>query len=85
MNCDKDHSLIRDIIVNLPIGQGGLGRHKCAGCAYEKGLEDGRNRKMIININAILNNLPESQALPQRHKDPHYSYIEGYFDGMKGK
>ena len=85
MNCDKDHSHIRDLIVHLPIGQGGMGRHKCAGCAYEKGLEDGKNRKMIINISAILSNLPESQASPQRHKDPHYAYIKGYFDGMTSK
>ena len=62
-----------------------MGRHKCAGCAYEKGLEDGKNRKMIINISAILSNLPESQASPQRHKDPHYAYIKGYFDGMTSK
>lgn len=85
MNCDKDHSSIREIILALPIGQGGFGRHKCAGCAYEKGLEDGRNRKSILNINVILSNLPESQALPQRHKDPHYAYIKGYLDGMNGK
>ena len=85
MNCDKDHSNRKELLDSLPICQGGLGRHKCAGCAYEKGLEDGRNKKMVININVILGNLPESQALPQRHKDPHIAYIEGYLDGLKGK
>lgn len=85
MNCTIDHTNRKSILEALPICQGGPGRHKCAGCAYEKGLEDGRNRKMILNINVILNNLPISQALPQRHKDPHVAYIQGYFDGLMGK
>ena len=34
---------------NLPEDQGGSGRHRCAGCAYEKGYEDGLSRKEQLN------------------------------------
>ena len=30
MACNKDHSNIQNIMVNLPVDQGGRGRHKCA-------------------------------------------------------
>lgn len=82
MACEIDHSSLKDILVELPICQGGPGRHKCAGCAYEKGLEDGRNKKMVINMTVILNNLPVSQSGFQRHKDPHVAYIQGYLNGL---
>ena len=42
MACKKDHSAIQDIMADLPLDQGGKGRHKCAACAYEKGLEAGK-------------------------------------------
>lgn len=85
MNCTIDHNNRKDILSAIPEGQLGPGRHKCAGCAYEKGLEDGRSRKMILNINMILKSLPISQAQPQRHKDAHIAYIKGYYDGIMGK
>lgn len=84
MNCKKDHSDLADIMRTIPEGQLGPGRHKCAGCAYEKGVEDGMARKMILNISLILKNLPTSQAQPQRHKDAHIAYIKGYHDGLMG-
>lgn len=45
---------------SLPNDQGGHGRHKCAGCAYEKGFQDGFNRRESMELN--LDSLPNSQA-----------------------
>lgn len=35
--------------------QGGFGRHKCAGCAYEKGYEAGlvRSEHLILDIDSL--------------------------------
>ena len=41
MACKKDHSKIQHIMETLPVDQGGVGRHKCAACAYEQGYQDG--------------------------------------------
>lgn len=81
-NCKKDHSNISHIMSDLPIEQGGAGRHKCAACAYERGYCDGNNRIMHIDIKCILENLPTSQAGSQRHKSAHLAYILGYYDGL---
>jgi hypothetical protein len=81
-NCKKDHSDISSIMNELPIEQGGAGRHKCAACAYEKGVIDGYSRTLLIDINAILENLPTSQAGSQRHKSAYLGYIRGYCDGL---
>lgn len=80
--CKKDHSSISDIMEGLPIEQGGVGRHKCAACAYEKGVFDGYSRTQLIDINTILEVLPISQAGSQRHKSAHLGYIRGYYDGL---
>lgn len=64
----------------LPHDQGGAGRHKCCGCAYERGYNDGLNRREQINID--LDSLPESQAGTVRHKSPHAAYAQGYYDGI---
>ena len=66
---------------SLPTAQGGAGRHKCAGCAYEKGFEDGLMRKESLNLS--LNSLPNSQAGYVRHKSPHAAYALGYMDGIR--
>lgn len=52
---------------SLPFDQGGIGRHKCAACAYEQGLKHKEN----IDLNDILSNLEDSLAQGQRHKSPH--------------
>lgn len=83
MACKKDHSKIQMIMANLPIDQGGKGRHKCAACAYELGYEAGSQLKENINISAMLNSLEDSQAAAQRHKSPHAAYAQGYLDGVK--
>lgn len=68
MACNKDHSKIQHIMESLPVDQGGIGRHKCAACAYEQGYEDGLNRKEKIDLETLLNSLEESQAQGQRQK-----------------
>jgi hypothetical protein len=78
--CNKDHRYW-DGFKSLPYDQGGFGRHKCAGCAYEAGYRAGLNREEQININ--LDALPESQAGTIRHKSPHAAFAEGYRAGIE--
>ncbi|PKQ37624.1 MAG: hypothetical protein CVT59_06715 [Actinobacteria bacterium HGW-Actinobacteria-1] len=81
MQCTKKHRY-DDRFVSLPDDQGGAGRHKCAGCAYDHGLEDGKRRLETLELG--LDVLPESQAGTVRHKSPHAAYALGYYDGVKG-
>lgn len=76
-NATHRHSTAFD---SLPIDQGGAGRHRCAGCAYDKGYQDGlvRNEKVDLDLDS----LPESQAGTVRHKSPHAAYAQGYLDGV---
>jgi hypothetical protein len=80
MECQDDHRY-NQIFENLPTDQGGFGRHKCAGCAYQRGLNDGLQRLEQINID--LDSLPESQAGVVRHKSPHAAYAMGYSEGVR--
>lgn len=77
--CNNEHRY-NEMFDDLPIDQGGFGRHKCAGCAYEIGFEAGMRREEDFRIN--LDNLPDSQAGTVRHKSPHAAYAKGYFDGV---
>ena len=43
MSCQRDHSSISHIMAALPDDQGGIGRHKCAACAYDAGFLQGRS------------------------------------------
>ena len=70
MACKKDHSQIQRIMATLPTDQGGVGRHKCAACAYEAGFDAGYNLNGALSIDNVLENLEESQAKAQRHKSP---------------
>ena len=80
MICQKNHRY--DPQHNdLPIDQGGAGRHRCAGCAYEKGYKDGLTRKEKLDL--ALDSLPESQAGTVRHKSPHAAYAAGYLAGVR--
>ncbi len=83
MACKKDHSRIQHIMEHLPVDQGGVGRHKCAACAYEQGYKDGLERKGTIHLEELLDSLEESQAGAQRHKSPHAAYVQGYHDGVR--
>jgi hypothetical protein len=82
MACNKDHSNIQNIMANLPVDQGGRGRHKCAACAYEKGYSLGLQMAEDFSIADVLDQLEESQAQQQRHKSPHAAFAQGYFDGV---
>lgn len=78
--CKKKHRY--DVKFNdLPGDQGGAGRHKCAGCAYEQGYNDGIKRLEHLHIN--LDDLPLSQAGTVRHISPHAAYARGYYDGVE--
>lgn len=79
MICNEAHRYSR-LFNSLPGDQGGYGRHKCAGCAYERGYKDGVNRKEKIDLD--LDSLPLSQAGTVRHKSPHAAYALGYLDGV---
>lgn len=82
MACRKDHSQIQRIMTILPTDQGGIGRHKCAACAYEAGFDAGYNLNGTLSIDNVLADLEESQAGAQRHKSPHAAYALGYYDGI---
>ena len=82
MACKRDHTKIQDVMSELPFNQGGIGRHKCAACAYERGFQDGLNHIEEINLKQVIDSLEESQAGSQRHKSPHAAYAKGYLDGI---
>jgi hypothetical protein len=69
-----------DFMASLPEDQGGMGRHKCCGCAYEKGYQAGFSRSGRILVD--LNSLDDSQAGTVRHKSPQAAYAKGYNDGV---
>ena len=77
--CNKNHRH-SSAFNALPIDQGGAWRHRCAGCAYEKGYQDGLERKEKVDLD--LDGLPDSQAGTVRHKSPHAAYAQGYLDGV---
>lgn len=79
MECQEDHR--HDPKFNaLPRDQSGAGRHRCCGCAYEKGFELGRERAEKVDLD--LDSLPPSQAGTVRHKSPHAAFAQGYYDGV---
>ncbi len=80
ITCKKLHRN-SDSFLELPHDQGGVGRHKCAGCAYDRGYESGKKREETIKMD--LDSLPDSQAGSVRHKSPHAAFAQGYHDGVK--
>lgn len=82
MICNRDHTNIDIIVRDLPIGQEGSGRHKCASCAYERGYSDGLNKVEQIDLTTLFNSLDESQRGAHRHISPHAAYALGYFNGV---
>lgn len=77
--CQKDHRYWKPF-ESLPRDQGGVGRHRCCGCAYERGFDDGFVRKEQLDLD--LDALPMSQAGSVRHASPHAAYARGYYDGV---
>lgn len=64
----------------LPLDQGGGGRHKCCGCAYQRGYDAGMLRTELLDLN--IDTLPISQAGTVRHKSPHAAFALGYQHGV---
>jgi hypothetical protein len=77
--CHADHRY-RKLFESLPLDQEKVGRHACAGCAYDRGYEDGQARKEHLDL--ALDTLPASQAGSVRHRSPHAAYAQGYLDGI---
>jgi hypothetical protein len=82
--CNRDHSATDSIVKDLPISQGSFGRHKCASCAYEKGLENGIARTLNFNLEDFITNLEDSQKGDRRHRDAVEAYTLGFFHGLNG-
>ena len=82
MACNKDHSSLAGIMNILPTDQGGVGRHKCAACAYNAGYKAGYELNGALRIDDVLKGLEESQAGAQRHKSPHAAFAKGHYDGV---
>ena len=78
--CNEPHRY-DSLFSSLPEDQSGQGRHRCAGCAYNKGYADGKARKTKIEIDLL--ELPLSQAGEVRHKSPIMAYAQGYIDGLR--
>ena len=81
MACEKDHTITDKIVKDLPINQGSFGRHKCASCAYEKGVENGKIRLSDFDYIEFIKTLPNSQKGDRRHRDPVLAYILGFSHG----
>ena len=79
MRCNKEHRYDSKFS-DLPFGQEGDGRHKCAGCAYDKGYEQGLSRADKTNVD--LSTLPDCQAGEVRHKSAHAAWAKGYLEGV---
>lgn len=57
-------------------------RHKCAGCAYELGFNDGYKG---CSKRQSLEQIPYSQAGVVRHKDAMCAYEMGYQEGTEAR
>lgn len=85
MACNKDHSSADLIVKDLPISQGNFERHKCASCAYEKGLENGTLKLLNFDLENFISNLEESQKGDRRHRSAIEAYTLGFFHGLNGQ
>jgi hypothetical protein len=85
MACNKNHSASDIIVKDLPISQGNFERHKCASCAYEKGLENGSQRLLNFDLENFISILEESQRSNRRHRSAIEAYTLGFFHGLNGQ
>ena len=76
--CQSEHRYLPSL-EDLPDSQGGIGRHKCAGCAFQQGYDDGfEGRVREPNSDRWL----DSQAGMARHKDVWAAYDLGFGLGL---
>ena len=85
MACNIEHNETDIIVKDLPISQGNFERHKCASCAYEKGLENGRKKLLNFDLENFISNLDESQKGIRRHRSATEAYTLGFFHGLNGR
>jgi hypothetical protein len=85
MACNKNHIETDLIVKDLPISQGSFERHKCASCAYEKGLENGSKRLLNFDLENFISNIEESQKGDRRHRSAIEAYTLGFFHGLNGQ
>jgi len=85
MACNKNHSESDLIVKDLPTSQGNFERHKCASCAYEKGLENGSQKLLNFDLEIFISNLEESQRGVRRHRSAIEAYTLGFFHGLNGQ
>lgn len=85
MACNKNHSESDLIVKDLPISQGNFERHKCASCAYEKGLLNGTQKLLNFDLENFITNLEESQRGDRRHRSAIEAYTLGFFHGLNGQ
>jgi len=78
IDCNKNHVDTDEIVKALPVYQGGSGRHKCASCAYEIGLRDGKKGIEKQELEELNMKLPRSQKNVRRHKSTIAAYNLGY-------
>lgn len=79
MICNKDHRY-NERLSDLPDNQGGEGRHKCCGCAYDQGFQHG---VAGTGRNIDWDTINDSQAGTGRHKSVEDAYTLGYADGAR--
>jgi len=84
MACNKNHSTTDLIVKDLPISQGSFERHKCASCAYEKGLENGNKKLLNFDLEDFIVELEDSQKGLRRHRSAIEAYTLGFFHGLNG-
>ena len=84
MACNKTHIESDIVVKDLPISQGSFERHKCASCAYEKGLENGKSKILNFDLENFITSLEESQKGFRRHRSAIEAYTLGFFHGLNG-
>lgn len=82
--CKRNHRYYKEFSI-LPFSQGQEGRHRCAGCAYEKGMKDAISGIPEPKDDSVLIDVEYSQAGVVRHKDAFCAYMAGYKNGLKMK
>lgn len=84
MACNKDHTQSDSVVKTLRISQGSFERHKCASCAYEQGMENGKKKILHFDVEDFISKLDESQKGDRRHRSALEAYTLGFFHGLSG-